>query len=258
MIRMGKPSRSIAMFNINWTKKTKIVVDGKEYERLDDLPEHLRSLLKDRDGDGIPDVAAQGKKTWGFEPVIKVNFHPGEPLEMDPNVPVTLPDGFRFDDNGSERRISWRWFSLGIIGALFFVALWDGIAGFTLRAALSTKNLPLPALLVLLLLAICGIAMTYGVIAYLVNRTIIHLDPARLSVEHGPLPWFGAKDIPKVDISRVWSEKVGQASDDDTMFEPSVTYRVKLILKGDKTLNLVTGLHAPEQALFIEQQIRKS
>jgi len=30
--------------------------NGKEYARLEDVPEEFRALLKDSDGDGIPDV----------------------------------------------------------------------------------------------------------------------------------------------------------------------------------------------------------
>ena len=44
---------------------------------------------------------------------------------------------------------------------------------------------------------------------------------------------------------------------DGTIFQPRELYLVKLILKSGKTLKFVTGLHAPDQALFIEQQIRK-
>jgi hypothetical protein len=39
--------------------------------------------------------------------------------------------------------------------------------------------------------------------------------------------------------------------------EQSVTYRVRLQLKDGKTITLASGLRAPEQALFIEQQVRK-
>ena len=46
-------------------------------------------------------------------------------------------------------------------------------------------------------------------------------------------------------------------TDEDTEFVPAVSYAVKLFLKAGKTLDLVRGLLAPEQALFIEQQIRK-
>ena len=245
------------MFNINWTKKTKIVVDGKEYERLEDLPEHLRSSLKDSDGDEIPDIAAQGKKTWKIARFIKVNFPQGEPLDMDPNVPVALPDGFRLDDNGSERRISWRWISMRAVGTFLFIALWDSILAAVIYGAFLGKALPLSVLAILLLMGVIGAAMTYAVIAHLINRTSVHVDGARVSVRHGPLPWFGAKDLSRTAIDRVLCEKHARL-DDDGGFEPRVTYTVMLLLKGGVALSLVAGLHAPEQALFIEQQIRKS
>jgi len=38
---------------------------------------------------------------------------------------------------------------------------------------------------------------------------------------------------------------------------PAVTYAVKLVLKGGAKLSLVAGLRDPDQALFIEQQIRR-
>lgn len=247
---------TLGPFSVTRTTKTTITIDGKQYDRLEDVPEEFRSELKDAIGRAMADKAKRPKPGW-FLPSVRFSVDPGrEPLNAD--APVAVPEGFLCEDDGRERSISWRWFSLRIIGALFFVALWDGVAAFVFLAAVSTKNVPLPALLVLLLFAAVGIGMAYGVIAYLINRTIVRVDAARVSVGHGPLPWFGAKDIPRADISRVWSEKIGRASDEDAMFEPSITYGVKLLLKGGQTLNLVTGLRAPEQALFIEQQTRKS
>ena len=52
------------MFDINWSRKIKITINGKEYARLEDVPEEFRALLKDIDGDGIPDVSRQGKRAW--------------------------------------------------------------------------------------------------------------------------------------------------------------------------------------------------
>lgn len=244
------------MFNINWTKKTKIIVDGKEYERLEDLPERLRSLLKDSDGDGIPDIAAQGKKTWKIEPFIKITPRPGEPLDMDPNIPVALPDAFQLDDNGIERRISWRWISMRAVGTFLFIMIWDSILAVVLHGAFLGKTPPLSILAILLISGGIGAGINYAVAAYLINRTSVRVDTSRVSVEHGPLPWFGAKEVLRTDIDRVISEKHTQL-DDDGGFEPRVTYKVLLLLNGGATLSLVAGLHSPEQALFIEQQIRK-
>jgi hypothetical protein len=165
------------------------------------------------------------------------------------------PDGFRIEDDGAERRISWRWFSLGTLGALVFVSLWDGILAFVIYLVLSSKGAPLSALAVLAILGVLGVGMAYAVVAYLINRTVLHVDAATVSVRHGPLPWFGAKEIPKAEIAHVWSETIGRPSDEDTLFEPAVTYRVRLLLMSGPTLTLVSGLRAPEQAQFIEQRI---
>lgn len=245
------------MFDINWTRKKKIVVNGKEYERLEDLPEHLRSLLKDSDGDGIPDIAAQGKKTWKIESLVEINASLGEPLGLDPAVPVALPDGFQLDESGGERRISWRWISLRAVGAFLFFIVWDAILAVTLYSMSFSQDLPLFALAAMLLLAATGATMTYATAACLVNRTNVRVDAARVSVQHGPLPWFGTRDVSRTDIERVFSERHARL-DDEGGWEPAVTYKVMLLLKGGVALSLVAGLHSPEQALFLEQQIRKS
>jgi len=53
--------RGLDLFDINWSRKIKITINGKEYARLEDVPEEFRALLKDSDGDGIPDVAGKGR-----------------------------------------------------------------------------------------------------------------------------------------------------------------------------------------------------
>jgi hypothetical protein len=62
------------------------------------------------------------------------------------------------------------------------------------------------------------------------------------------------------DIDAVMSERAINDSDssDGSIFQPREIYLVKLILKSGKTRRFVTGLLSPDQALFIEQQIRKS
>jgi hypothetical protein len=37
-------------------ESTRIVINGQEYHSLDEVPEHYRDLLRDDDGDGVPDV----------------------------------------------------------------------------------------------------------------------------------------------------------------------------------------------------------
>jgi len=243
------------LIDINCSRKVKITINGKEYERLEDVPEEFRTLLKNRIPHGF--TAQQSKRTWRFAPFFKV-AGVGELLDA---VPVELPDGFQFDDDGRERRISWRWFSWHAMKGIIFAAIFSVPFDFVLYIWLNSpdKSWPAPALGMTLLFALFPAAIIYGWLAYIVNRTTIRLDTGHVSVRHGPLPWWGAKDVARADIDEVFSERVINDSDssDGTIFQPREVYRVRLRFKNGKKRTLVTGLLDPDQALFIAQQIRK-
>ncbi len=248
------------MFDIHWSRKIKITINGKEYARVEDVPEEFRALLQDSDGDGIPDVARQGKRTWRVRGSVSLG-DASEPLDAHRDVPVTLPAGFQFEDNGLEQRVSWRWFSWHAMRGIIFAAIFIVPFAFMLYSYVnsSDKSWPAPAMAIALLLALPAAATSYRWLAYVVNRTTVRVDATRISVLHGPLPWPGFKDIARADIDKVVSERVindSSDSSDGTIFQPREIYRIKLILKNGKTLRLVSGLLAPEQALFIEQLIR--
>jgi hypothetical protein len=195
--------------------------------------------------------------------VISHGRYISEPLDLDPDVPVAPPDGFQCDNDGPERRISWRWISWDSMKGLFFAAMFGVPFACMLYAYWHTpanKPWPAQAMAALLLFGLPPAGIFYMWLGYLINRTTLRVDAARVSVRHGPLPWLGARNALKADIAQVFSEKVINSSSDSsdgTAFEPQETYRVLLLLKGGKTLKLVTGLLAPEQALFLEQQIRR-
>ena len=238
------------MLDIKWSRKIKITINGKQYERQEDVPEELRALLNG---------SAQRKRTWSVAG--SFNIAPaGEPLYAYRGVPVTLPQGFHLEDDGLERRISWRWFSWYAMRGIIFAAIFSVPFAFVLYAYVNSSNRswPAPVAAITVLLALPGAATLCGWIAYLINRTTVRVDATRISVRHRPLPWRG-KDVLRADIGTIVSERVINDSDssDGTIFQPREIYLVKLILKNGKTVKLVTGLRAPEEALFIEQQILK-
>jgi hypothetical protein len=57
--------------------RTKIVINGVEYSRIEDVPPEFRSLLEDRDGSGLPDALERGLRGKG------------------PGTAVPIPDGAR-------------------------------------------------------------------------------------------------------------------------------------------------------------------
>ena len=91
--------RGLDLFDINWSRKIKITINGKEYARLEDVPEEFRALLKDSDGDGIPDVARQGKRTWRFTGFVSLGGA-SEPLDAHRGVPVACPTAFNSTTTG--------------------------------------------------------------------------------------------------------------------------------------------------------------
>jgi hypothetical protein len=201
------------------------------------------------------------KKTWRFAASASVGSA-SEPLRAHPGVAVALPDGFQLDDGGLERRISWRWFSWYAMRGIIFAAIFSVPVAFVLYAYLHStdKSWPPPVLAITLLLALPPVATIYGLLAYIFNRTTIRVDATGVSVRHGPLLWLGAKRVSFADVDGVFSEReINDSSDssDGTIFQPKEVFVVKLLLKSGKTRRLVTGLRAPDQALFIEQQIRK-
>jgi hypothetical protein len=208
------------------------------------------------------DLFRQEKKTWRFAASVNVRSA-SEPLSANPSVPVALPDGFQLDDDGLELRISWRWFSWYAMRGIIFAAIFSVPVGFVLYAYVNSpdKSWPAPVLAITLLLALPPAVTIYGLLAYILNSTTIRVDATRVSVRHSPLPWLGAKHVSTADIDGVVSEiEINDSSDssDGTIFQPREVFAVKLMLKSGKTRRLVTGLRSPDQALFIEQQIRKA
>jgi hypothetical protein len=128
------------LFDINWSRKIKVTINGKQYTRLEDVPEEFRALLKDSDGDGIPDFARQGKRTWRVITGFVSLGGASEPLDAHPGVPVALPDGFQLDDDGLERRVSWRWFSWYAMRGIIFAAIFSVPFAFVLYAYVNSPD----------------------------------------------------------------------------------------------------------------------
>jgi hypothetical protein len=42
-------------------RTTRIIVNGVQYNRMEDVPEHIRDMLRDADGDGVPDIVREGR-----------------------------------------------------------------------------------------------------------------------------------------------------------------------------------------------------
>ncbi len=94
----------------------------------------------------------------------------------------------------------------------------------------------------------------YG-LALLLNRWVVRADGARLTVRSGPIPWPGARDIRLVDIGRIYSEAYVSY---EGRGGGGARYRVMVMLKNGKTIQLLPGGSDPAKAEFIVQRLASS
>jgi hypothetical protein len=160
-----------------------------------------------------------------------------------------------------EITIARRWFEPGRhLPLLFFCLFWDGFLVHWYTALASgtahTKSGATPGLtffLFPLLHVGVGVFLTYSVIAGLFNTTLVGIRGDDLFVSHGPIPWRGNRTIPAASITQLFcEEKVSRSNKNETL-----TYSLTAILDGGERVQLLTGLTAVEQALFLEQTLEE-
>jgi hypothetical protein len=144
-----------------------------------------------------------------------------------------------------------RWFTPAAIALAFFCLFWDGFLVFWYSVALSSsKHPPTMAILFPFLHVAAGVAITYAALCAFVNRSRIAVDGGRLRVTHGPLPWFGQRDLPVGDIRQLYCEqRRGQKG--------STTYRLKAIMGSGDRVTLLRDLRDPQPALYLEALLER-
>ena len=166
-----------------------------------------------------------------------------------PRAEVPLPKHFKIED-GPPLRIVRRWFGRKALFLLFFSVFWNGIVG-VFVAMIIAGAIPKPVLAFISLHLVAGVFIGYYTLCLFVNRTAVEVDGDRLRVIHGPLPWPGNRDLGTGELQQVWSREHISRSKNGT----TVTYEVHAALRSGSVVQLLSGLDAPEQALFVEQQL---
>jgi hypothetical protein len=142
-----------------------------------------------------------------------------------------------------------RWYNLGAWFLLVFAAIWLGILSrwyLNGPATLTTYLFPLAHLA-------AGLGILYVAIAGFTNRTTIAVRGEQLSVRHGPLPWWGNKDVAVGDLAQLYTEEQVTESKGG----PTRTYHLGAVLRDGGRVRLVANLEQPEQALWLEQRLEE-
>lgn len=168
-------------------------------------------------------------------------------------LPVPQPARITIERHGADLRISRRWFTFKHVFMAFFCVMWNGMLGFFFVTALAS-GAELSALFLFPLLHVAvGIGLAYATVAGFVNSTVLAVERGHLTVRHGPLPWMGNRDLSTSQIKQLFCEQKITNSRNGR----SVTYSVKAMTRNDTAVKLVSGLHAHDEALYVEQEIEK-
>jgi len=164
---------------------------------------------------------------------------------------LPMPHGVRIDTWDGSLTITRRWLSPAYLFLAFFCVIWNGFLVFWYTVAFA-GNAPLIMKLFPLGHAAVGAGLVYFTLAGFLNRTRIRVSDEALTVRHGPLPWFGSRDIPTDDIQQLYCTEHYHRSRHGT---GSTTYRLNAALQDGRKIALLSGLSDTPHALFIEQEI---
>jgi predicted Zn finger-like uncharacterized protein len=177
----------------------------------------------------------------------------GLPVSARRKPEVLLPNEMEVLKLRSELEILVKWRKTSSIGFLmFFTIFWNAILlPFAIGAIMSGEFGLLLGLSAHLTVGIC---LAYFVLTSLINTSYITVNEYRLHIEHKPLPlpFYPDRDIPIQDIDQVFIEKYVASK---TNGRPNYAYAVVVELKDRKRVKVIKGLHHPNQALYIEQEI---
>ncbi len=166
---------------------------------------------------------------------------------------VFMPNEMEVLKLRSELEIIMKWRKTSSLGfLLFFTIFWNGILlPFAIGAIISGELGILMGLSVHLIIGLC---LAYYVFTCLINTTFLTVNEYRLHIEHKPLPlpFYPDRDIPVQDIKQVFVEKYVASKSNGT---PNHAFAVVVELKDHKRVKIIKGLHHPDQALYVEQEI---
>lgn len=165
-----------------------------------------------------------------------------------------LPTGLRF---------TYRWFGLKFVFFALFCVVWDGFLLAWYASAITGLDGPaggggierfqLTMLLFPLLHVAVGVGLTYYTLCGFLNRTTVNVARDQISVRHGPLPWFGNRNVPAMQVAQVYREEIVRQGKNG----PHTSYQLSAALKDNRKLKLLSGLDAPDLALYLEQEIER-
>src|SRR5688572_9753133 len=182
-----------------------------------------------------------------------------------PRAPVPLPKNMSMAEGPSSLTIVRRWKFTPLLGFMMvFAGFWNLIVSVFVFAPLfgdgatweGTDQKVSPAFMWLFLtpFILIGFGSGYATLALLLNRTRVSIEGMRLTVKHGPIPWFGNHVLDAAEISQLYcTQYVSHKSNNQEVHRMCVN----ALMSDGARIELVKGLEDAGQAFYLEQEIER-
>jgi len=130
-----------------------------------------------------------------------------------------------------------------------FTVFWCGFLVFWYAMAASAGSVV--AMLFPLIHVAAGVFLAYLTVAGFVNTTTVRVSAGRLTVEHGPLPWPGQRDLSTDDIEQLYCQEKTVRTKNGTR----TTYQLAAATRHGRDVKLVSGLAELSPARFLEYEL---
>lgn len=133
----------------------------------------------------------------------------------------------------------------------FFAILWGGATTYVIIDGEAETGVLAIAVMVAALLL-------YLTLAFALNHTMITADRNSLTVQNGPVPWWGRRAIPSNEVFRFYCRRMEMADDEENPFDTKKeSFFVDVSTKDGKRRPLLSSLRTAREARFIHQSLTR-
>jgi hypothetical protein len=167
---------------------------------------------------------------------------------------VPQPERVKVENENGALTIRLSWFTYKILFFTLFALFWNGVMFSLVGGALFSlfTEGPSGASAVFFLPHVwAGFAMIYYVLTGYLNETRVTVDGGRLTVRHGPLPFWGNKEVATNDILQLYTKH------NYSMWRQNWAghYELHAVTGKNRHEKLLSGWDNPDFTVFVEQEV---
>lgn len=167
---------------------------------------------------------------------------------------VPQPERVKVKNEGGVLTIRLSWFTYKILFLTLFALFWNGIMFSMMGGALFSLLTEGPSGMSLIFFLPhfwVGLALIYYVLTGYINETRVTVDNGRLTVRHGPLPFWGNKEIATNDILQLYTKH------NFSMWRRSWSghYELHAVTGKNRHEKLLSGWENSDYPVFVEQEV---